>query len=94
MCNHKNHHIKAILITTCTNHTFISSWKTIYYHNFASRSGTISYSQWLELPPSRTHFHGPIGVLFVKSIALDIHLDVYNGVGTPVLFHLQRVCCV
>ena len=67
-CTHQNHLIKAILMSTLNIQLLCrkSKKKIPKLSPFASWLGTIINPQWLELPMSWTHFHGPKDVRAIE----------------------------
>ena len=57
--SHKNHLVEAILMRTLTIPLFYRRLKRrLKSFSFASKPGAMINPQCLELPMSRTHFHG------------------------------------
>ena len=58
--------IEAILISTLYNHCEENRKEFPKLSLFASRTGAMINPQWLELPMSRTNFHGPKDVRAIE----------------------------
>ena len=67
VCTHQNHLIKAILMSTLNIQLLCRKSKRFpKLFLFASWPGAMINPQWLELPISRTNFHGPKDVRAIE----------------------------